>query len=79
MLNSFKIKKTLQRSHYHVASPLPSPFSYIFFLCQSFVVIICSVKVHLKLDVTRGRATQSCLKGAHFIASFEQFMMSNLI
>ena len=51
--------------------PLPSPFSYIFFVCQSFLVIICSFKVYLKLDVTRERARQTCHKGANLIASYK--------
>ena len=33
-------------------------------------VIICSVKVYLRLDVTRVRAMQTCYKGANLIASF---------
>ena len=60
----------LQRSH-HVTPPLPSPFSYIFFVCQSFLVIICSVKVYLKFDVTRERARQTCHKGENLIASYK--------
>ena len=51
--------------------PPSLPISYIIFVCQSFLVIICSVKVYLNLDVTRERARQTCHKGANLIASYE--------
>ena len=40
------------------------------FVGQSFLVIICSVKVYLKLDVTRERVRQTCHKGANFDCFF---------
>ena len=47
------------------------PFRIYFFVCQSFLVIICSVKVYLKLDVTRERARRTCHQGANLITSYK--------
>ena len=41
------------------------PLRIFLFVCQSFLVIICSVKV------TRERARQTCHKGANLIASYK--------
>ena len=47
------------------------PFLHIFFVCQSFLVIIFSVKVYLTLGATRERAKKTCHKGANLIASYQ--------